>query len=128
MVSSLVGAIIKHYGLLFYFNYANICIIAGNKKASVLPEPVSAIPIKSCPVKAIDQLYAYIGVGAGNPAYTINSYNGRGKQYTSENLRIGSGIKLWLERIKIRLIYLNLRTSSGFVFGFPLLCRINLHP
>lgn len=30
--------------------------MAGNRKASVLPDPVSAIPIKSCPVRAIDQL------------------------------------------------------------------------
>ena len=34
-----------------------MCTIAGNKNAKVFPEPVYAIPIKSCPLKTIGNAF-----------------------------------------------------------------------
>ena len=39
----------------------------GIKNANVLPDPVLAIPIKSCPFKAIGQPWDWIAVGSVKP-------------------------------------------------------------
>mmetsp|Transcript_11088 Transcript_11088/g.29197 ORF Transcript_11088/g.29197 Transcript_11088/m.29197 type:complete len:279 (+) Transcript_11088:647-1483(+) len=49
------------------------CIIAGRKKASVLPEPVSATPTMSRPAIITGQHAAWIGVGFANAAHAAST-------------------------------------------------------
>ena len=72
--SSRVGAIVSTMGPSPGLRYgcALMCTIAGSMNASVLPEPVDARPIMSRPRSAIGHPCAWIGVGAGKPAFLIS--------------------------------------------------------
>mmetsp|Transcript_45894 Transcript_45894/g.132932 ORF Transcript_45894/g.132932 Transcript_45894/m.132932 type:complete len:206 (+) Transcript_45894:898-1515(+) len=59
---------------------------AGSRKASVLPEPVFAIPIRSRPSMQIGHAYCCIKVGAGKPAVTSGERT-RGGNATSSQER-----------------------------------------
>ena len=43
-------------------------MMPGSMKPRVLPDPVCAMPTKSCPVRAMEKPWDWMGVGAANPA------------------------------------------------------------
>ena len=43
-------------------------MMPGSMKPRVLPDPVCAIPTKSWPVRAMENPWDWMGVGAANPA------------------------------------------------------------
>ena len=76
IANSRVGATTKILGLFKSLIFLSFKIFhtAGNKKPSVFPEPVSAIPTISRPADNIGQHCACIGVGAVNPLHTVNMF------------------------------------------------------
>ena len=83
--TSIMGDLDTPSGLLVFFLWI-MCARAGTEKASVLPEPVSAIPTMSRPEATMGQHRLWIGVGL---AKFLQAVRQRGSKLVSLNSRIG---------------------------------------
>ena len=69
--------------------------MAGSRKASVLPEPVAATPMRLRPEKAMGQPCDWMGVGLLKPLRSIASEMKDGKS-ACPKLMMGLGASSWL--------------------------------
>mmetsp|Transcript_65645 Transcript_65645/g.161624 ORF Transcript_65645/g.161624 Transcript_65645/m.161624 type:complete len:204 (-) Transcript_65645:93-704(-) len=87
IASSLVGATTSMTGVLLFVSPSLLmCVNPGSPNARVFPDPVSAMPTRSLPLRQTGQHCAWMAVGLANPLHASMSFGSKG---ASEKLMIG---------------------------------------